>query len=187
MTHSKPSEITQILDAIGAGDPKAADRLLELVYRELRQIARARMAGERPDQTLQATALVHEAYLRLFGNENLRWESRAHFFNSAAQAMRRILIDRARRRSRLKRGGDRQRVDLDSEVADLEPSPEDLLALDAALTRLEGLDEEMSQVVKLRYFGGLSLEETALALNTSQRTVSRLWTGARAWLHVQLS
>lgn len=187
MSAREPSQVTRILDAIDAGEKGARDRLLPIVYQELRQIARARMRTERPDHTLQTTALVHEAYIRLLGREDLRWESRAHFFNTAARAMRRILIDRARRRLRRKRGGDRRRVELDSSVGSYEASPEELLALDQALERLEALDGDMTAVVRLRYFAGLSIEETALALDVSQRTVSRLWTGARAWLHAELS
>ena len=182
-----PSQVTQILEAIGAGDTEAKDRLLPVVYQELRRIARARMAGERADHTLQPTALVHEAYIRLLGTENPRWENRAHFYTAAAEAMRRILIERARRRARQKRGGDRRRVELNSSVGSYEPPSEELLALDEALTRLESLDSEMSHVVKLRYFAGLTIEETAHALQTSERTVSRLWCGARAWLHSELA
>jgi RNA polymerase sigma factor (TIGR02999 family) len=187
MGSPEPSQVTQILEAIGAGDPEAKDRLLPVVYQELRRIARARMAGERADHTLQPTALVHEAYLRLLGTESPHWENRAHFYTAAAEAMRRILIERARRRQRQKRGGDRQRVELDSSVGRYEPPSEELLALDEALTRLESLDSEMSHVVKLRYFAGLTIEETAHALQTSERTVSRLWSGARAWLHSELA
>ncbi len=187
MAAHKTSDVTQILEAIGAGNEAAKDRLLPLVYNELRRLARARMAGERVDQTLQPTALVHEAYIRLFGTESPRWKNRAHFFNAAAQAMRRILVDGARRRVRQKRGGDRRRVDLDSAVGSFESLPEDLLALDEALDGLESLDPQMSSVVQLRYFAGLTIEEIALALDTSQRTVSRLWNGARAWLHLELS
>lgn len=187
MGSTEPGQVTQILEAIGAGDAEAKDRLLPVVYQELRRIARARMAGERAEHTLQPTALVHEAYIRLLGTQNPRWESRAHFYTAAAEAMRRILIEWARRRARLKRGGDRRRVELDSSVGSYQPTSEELLALDEALTRLELLDCEMSQVVKLRYFAGLSIEETAHALQTSERTVSRLWSGARAWLYSELA
>ena len=187
MASPEPSQVTQILEAIGAGDAEAKDRLLPVVYQELRRIARARMAGERADHTLQPTALVHEAYIRLLGTENPHWENRAHFYTAAAEAMRRILIEWARRRARQKRGGDRRRVELDSSVGSYQPTSEELLALDEALTRLESLDAEMSHVVKLRYFAGLTIEETAHALQTSERTVSRLWTGARAWLHSELA
>ena len=187
MASSERSQVTQILEAIGAGDAEAKDRLLPVVYQELRRIARARMAGERADHTLQPTALVHEVYIRLLGTENPRWENRAHFYTAAAEAMRRILIEQARRRARQKRGGDLRRVELGSAVGSYEPPSEELLALDEALTRLELLDSEMSYVVKLRYFAGLTIEETAHALQTSERTVSRLWRGARAWLHSELA
>ena len=187
MLTPQPHEVTQILEAISAGDGRAKERLLPLVYEELRRMARARMAGEKPGQTLQPTALVHEAYLRLLGGENPRWENRAHFFTAAAEAMRRIMIERARRKAQLKRGGDRRRVKLNSSAASYEPKSEQLLALDEALRRLEALDTEMSQVVKLRYFAGLTVEETANALATSPRSVNRLWSAARAWLQRELS
>jgi RNA polymerase sigma factor (TIGR02999 family) len=186
MAPPEPSQVTQILEAIGAGDQEAKDRLLPVVYQELRRIARVRMAGERADHTLQPTALVHEAYLRLLGTDNPLWENRAHFYTAAAEAMRRILIERARRRARQKRGGDRRRVELDSSVGSYRPTSEELLALDQVLTRLESLDSKMSNVVKLRYFAGLTIAETALALQTPERTVSRLWSCARAWLYAEL-
>lgn len=186
MGSPEPGQVTQILEAIGAGDAAAEDLLLPVVYEELRRIARARMAGERAGHTLQPTALVHEAYLRLLGTGHPRWENRAHFYTAAAEAMRRILIERARRRARQKRGGDRRRVELDSSVGSWEPPSAELLALNEALTRLESLDPEMSRVVKLRYFAGLTIEEIARALRTSERTVSRRWSGARAWLYAEL-
>jgi RNA polymerase sigma factor (TIGR02999 family) len=187
MASPEPSEVTQILEAIGAGDAEAKDRLFPVVYQELRRIARARMAGERADHTLQPTALVHEAYIRLLGTEKPRWENRAHFYTAAAEAMRRILVEWARRRARQKRGGGRRRVELDSAVGSYQPTSAELLALDEALTRLESLDSEMSNAVKLRYFAGLTIEETAHALRSSERTVSRLWSGARAWLYSELA
>ncbi len=180
-------QITQILDAMGSGDSDAADRLLPLVYDELRGIARAFMAKEKPGQTLQPTALVHEAYIRLLGKDAPRWDNRAHFFTAAAEAMRRILIENARHKTALKRGGDQLRITL-GDVADGESARfEELLALDEALQRLEERDAAMAQVVKLRYFAGLTVEETAKALDTSPRSVNRHWTAARAWLRRELS
>ena len=186
MNDSPDPQITQILDAIGAGDDHAKDELIPLVYTELRKMAGAKMARERPGQTLQPTALVNEAFLRLFGKSNPTWENRGHFFGAAAEAMRRILIDRARKKSRLVRGGDRQRVDLESAAGRSEPPPLEVLAVDEALSRLEAIDERMAQVVKLRYYAGLTLEEIASALGTSLSTVNRLWTAARAWLQTEL-
>ena len=172
---------------MGAGDPEAEERLLPLVYEELRGMARAFMAKERPGQTLQPTALVHEAYIRLLGNGGASWDNRAHFFSAAAEAMRRILIDNARRRTALKRGGNQVQVTL-GDVSDGETAHnEDLLAVNEALDRLEERDAEMARVVKLRYFAGLTVEETATALATSPRSVNRHWTAARAWLRRELS
>jgi RNA polymerase sigma factor (TIGR02999 family) len=143
------------------------------------------MAKERPGQTLQATALVHEAYVRLVGRDDPEWDNRGHYFAAAAEAMRRILIERARKKARLKRGGQDQRVTFDEVLAG-EDRPEQLIALDEALDRLEGHDEMMAQVVKLKYFGGLSVKETASALGVSSRTVNRQWTAARAWLFQEM-
>lgn len=176
--------------APGSGETiggEAAADLLPLVYEELRKLARARMARERPGQTLQPTALVHEAYLRLSGDGDAPWASRAQFFAAAAEAMRRILIEKARRSRRRKRGGGRRRVTLDEGLLQAEPAPEEILALDQAIDRLEARDAAMARVVKLRYFAGLTVEETALALETSPRTVKRLWTAGRAWLHRELT
>lgn len=164
MTHPPPHDLTRMLEAISAGQDQAADRLLSVVYGELRALARARMAREKPGQTLQPTALVHEAYLRLFAGEHPRWENRAHFFGAAAEAMRRILIERARRHARLKRGGGREQAPLTEIAAEGTLGPEELLALDEALERLQAKDTEMARVVKLRYFAGLTVEETAEAL-----------------------
>ena len=186
MTAFSDQQITLILDAIGAGDESAKDELIPLVYQELRKMAAAKMARERPGQTLQPTALVHEAFLRLFGKESPSWENRGHFFGAAAEAMRRILIERARKKARLIHGGDRHRIDFDSATGRSEPPPLEVLAVDEALTRLEVIDERMAQVVKLRYFVGLTLEETAAALDTSLSTVNRLWNAARAWLQSEL-
>jgi RNA polymerase sigma factor (TIGR02999 family) len=181
------ADVTQILSAIEQGDPKAAESLLPLVYDELRKLAAAQLAQERPGQTLQATALVHEAYLRLVGPANRAgWEGRRHFFAAAAEAMRRILVENARRKKRLKRGGDRPRLDLElSEAAALEPR-EDVLAVDEALTRLAATDRRAADLVQLRYLAGLTLREAAQALGISPRTANRLWAYARAWLHREL-
>jgi RNA polymerase sigma factor (TIGR02999 family) len=160
---------------------------VELLYPELRRLARAFMARERPGATLQPTALVHEAYLRLLGSDSGGWQSRAHFMAAASLAMRRILVERARRRLRRKRGGGLERVTLDAEAVASAVRPEELLALDAALEQLRARDPEMERVVELRYFGGLSAAETALVLRSSERTVHRQWAAARAWLHRALA
>lgn len=183
-------QVTQILNVIEAGDPHAAEQLLPLVYDELRQLARARLAHEQPGLTLQPTALVHEAYLRLVGNTgDSSWENRGHFFAAAAEAMRRILIDQARRKHSLKRGGQAARIEFDSSVAP--PAPEngtafDLLALDEALRQFEEEDPVRAQLVKLKYFAGLSIEETAQAMGISSATAKRHWIYARAWLYGKL-
>jgi RNA polymerase sigma factor (TIGR02999 family) len=183
------SDITHILSAIDQGDAHAADQLLPLVYDELRRLAAQKMAQENPGHTLQATALVHEAYLRVVATGDQRWDSRRHFFAAAAEAMRRILIDQARRRNSDKRGGDRQRVPLD-DAAPLPIIPgepmEDLLALDDALKQLEAEDPVKAQLVKLRYFTGASLEDTAQLLNISVATAKRYWIYARSWLYGKL-
>ncbi len=177
------SEVTRILVAVEGGDARAADKLLPLVYEQLRAIARQRMAQERAGHTLQATALVHEAYLRLVGGQQVPWMNRAHFYLAAAEAMRRILIEHARKRDRLKRGGDRRRVPVS--VADLaaEQDSEEILAVDEAVRRLEETDAQAAKVVQLRFFAGLSVDETARALDLSPRTIAREWAYARAWLH----
>ena len=167
------------------GADGTAAELLPLLYDELRRMARGQMARESGPQTLTATALVHEAWLRLSGGDE--WRSRRHFFGAAAEAMRRILIERARRVGRRKHGGDRMRVTLVEGLVGEDPEAEEILALDEALSRLEALVPEMAEVVKLHQFAGLSLEETAAALGTSERTVSRRWTAARAWLKRELS
>jgi RNA polymerase sigma factor (TIGR02999 family) len=171
-----------------SGDPQAAEHLLPLVYDELRKLATAKLAQERPGQTLQATALVHDAYLRLVeGEKTPRWTSRGHFFAAAAEAMRRILIESARRKQRVRHGGNYQRIDLD-EAALITTDPADhLLPLDEALSRLEQVDPVAAQLVKLRYFAGLSMPEAAEALGLSLRTAERNWTYARTWLHRELS
>jgi RNA polymerase sigma factor (TIGR02999 family) len=177
-------DVTGLLQAVEAGEDGAQQKLLERVYDELRQMARARMARERHGHTLQPTALVHEAYLRLVGAAP-RWENRAHFFASAAEAMRRVLVDAARARAARKRGGDHLRVSLGDAAASADLTPEELLDLDRALERLAALDPQMARVVMLRYFTGLSVEETGAVLGVSTRTVQRLWTAARAWLQVE--
>ena len=178
------SDITRLLSAAAQGDPHAASQLLPLVYGELRQLAAQRLAQERPGQTLQATALVHEAYLRLVGKgEDGPWNGRGHFFAAAAEAMRRILVESARRKGRQKRGGGLARVDLDAaEQVAVPEVREDLLALDEALTRLAAADPQAAQLVQLRYFAGLPIPEAAKALGVSPRTADRLWAFARAWL-----
>jgi RNA polymerase sigma factor (TIGR02999 family) len=182
------TEVTRILSAIEQGDPQAAEKLLPLVYDELRKLAAEKMAQEKPGQTLQATALVHEAYLRLVDVEKAQhWDSRRHFFAAAAEAMRRILVERARRKRQTRRGGDWHRVPLDEEhLLDGVPS-DDLLALDEALGRLESLDAASAQLVKLRYFAGLTVAEAAEGLGISLRTAERNWTYARTWLHRELA
>jgi RNA polymerase sigma factor (TIGR02999 family) len=180
--------VTRVLEAVGRGEPRAADRLLPLVYDELRRLAAARLAHEAPGQTLQPTALVHEAYLRLVGPDPAYpWDGRAHFYAAAAEAMRRILIDRARDRKRLKRGGDapRRRLDLDGLVAE-DASPDDLIDLDEALGRLALIDARGAELVRLRLYAGLSLDEAAAALGVVRRTAERDWAFARAWLFRQL-
>jgi len=182
------SDVTQVLSRIESGDPSAAEQLLPLVYDELRKLAAAKLVHEKPGQTLQATALVHEAYLRLLGPAGVEqpWNSRGHFFAAAAEAMRRILVEQARRKHRARHGGGRQRVDLDSQLQLPGEADDELLALDEALQRLAAEEPEAAEVVKLRYFAGLTIEETALALCTSVRTVNRHWAYARAWLFHQL-
>jgi RNA polymerase sigma factor (TIGR02999 family) len=175
--------VTRLLNAAVAGDPQAAEQLLPLVYAELRQLAAARLAAEKAGQTLQATALVHEAYLRLVDREQPQdWDGRGHFFAAAAEAMRRILINRARDKARQKRGGDRQRVDLDRIVVADEASEEELLAVDDALQELARKNAPCAELVKLRFFTGLTLDEAAAALGISRRTANRYWSFARAWL-----
>ena len=181
------SDVTQILSRIDSGDASAAERLLPLVYDELRRLAAQKLAHEKPGQTLEPTALVHEAFLRLVGGDpNQPWNSRGHFFAAAAEAMRRILVEQARRKQRVRHGGGRARVDLDTWLLAQVDEDEDLVALDEALTRLATEEPEAAKVVSLRYFAGLTIEETALALDLSERTVNRHWAYARAWLFQQL-
>jgi RNA polymerase sigma factor (TIGR02999 family) len=181
------NEVTRILSAIEQGDPRAPERLLPLVYDELRKLAAQRLAREKPGQTLQATALVHEAYVRLVDADTVRrWDSRGHFFAAAAEAMRRILVNRARDKRRLKRAGARQRVDLDLAEVALDTPGEDLLALDEALERLGQEDPACAALVKLRFFAGLTQQESAQALGIARRTADRHWAYARAWLYHEL-
>jgi RNA polymerase sigma factor (TIGR02999 family) len=184
------SEVTRILSAVAQGDPQAASQLLPLVYDELRQLAAHRLAHQTPGQTLQPTALVHEAYLRLVGDAGSHdWDSRGHFFAAAAEAMRRILVENARRKGRRKHGGDRTRCHLDA-AAEPVAAPEvreDLLALDDALTNLAAADAQAAQLVQLRYFAGLSIPEAGQALGVSPRTADRLWAFARLWLLREIS
>jgi RNA polymerase sigma factor (TIGR02999 family) len=176
-----------MLDSIAQGDPKAAEELLPLVYEELRKLAAHKMAGEAPGQTLQPTALVHEAWLRLVGNEGAQFANRAHFFAAAAEAMRRILVERARRRSALKRGSGTGRVSLDElELPIAEADDERLLAVDEALEKLAALDPPKAELVKLRYFTGMTFEEAAAVLGIAVRTAKEWWAFARAWLAVEI-
>lgn len=182
------SEVTRILSTIEDGDRQAASQLLPLVYDELRRMAARKMAHEKPDQTLQPTALVHEAFLRLVGGEDRKnWDSRGHFFAAAAEAMRRILIDAARRRNAEKRGGKLQRCEFLEEDAVLNvEDTETMLALDEALTKLAAMDASLAKLVELRYFTGLTIEETANVLGVSPRTTKRNWAYARAWLRREM-
>ena len=200
------SEVTRILSAIEQGDPQAAEQLLPLVYEELRKLAAQRLAHEKPGQTLQATALVHEAYLRLIDEPrglsprssdspnhgdkprgSSEWSNRAHFFAAAAEAMRRILVESARRKNRLKHGREFQRVDLDSAIEISEARSSDLVALDEALTRLGEIEPAKAELVKLRYFGGLTMPEAASVLGVSLATAERYWTFAKSWLYAELA
>lgn len=175
--------VTRILEgAAGLSRAQVLEQLAPVVYDELRTLAAAQLRRERPDHSLQPTALVHEAYLRMRGDDRVLWEDRRHFFRAAARAMRRILIEHARRRGRQKRGGGRVRVSANALAAPTWDDPDHLLALDEALRRLEGQDPRSAEVVQLRYFGGLSVRETAEALGMSERTVKREWAFARAWL-----
>jgi RNA polymerase sigma factor (TIGR02999 family) len=179
------SEVTRILNSIG-DDREAAEELLPIVYNELRRLAAHRLAAELPGQTLQPTALVHEAYVRLVGSEDPRWENRGHFFAAAAEAMRRILVDRARSKRRARHGGGRQRVELDKVTLAVDAPAEELLALDEALSKLEREDPEKARLVKLRFFAGLTSQQAAEALGVSKATADRHWAFARAWLFQEI-
>ena len=182
------SDVTAILSAIEQGDPHAAGQLLPLVYDELRRLAAQRLAQEKPGPTLEATGLVHEAYIRLVGpDQGKRWDNRGHFFAAAAEAMRRILVENARRKKALRRGGGRHRQDLQPAEPEAPRLSDDILALDEALERLAAKDYAKAELVKLRYFAGLTMEQTAELLGISVATAHRWWNYARAWLHQELS
>lgn len=181
------TRVTQILQALGSDDPRASDELLPIVYDELRRLAKQKMAAERPGHTLGATGLVHEAYLRLVGADRGRaWENRRHFFAAAAESMRRILIESARKRGRLKRGGDHRQVELDGHEISVSIPVDQLLAVNEALDRLAAEDATAAEIVKLRFFAGFSVEEAAECLGLSRATAYRHWTWARAWLQCEL-
>src|SRR5437660_5523720 len=182
------SEVTRVLSAIEQGDPHAAQQLLPLVYEELRKLAAQKLAQEKPGQTLQATALVHEAYLRLVDTDKVsQWNSRGHFFAAAAEAMRRILVENARRKKRGKHGGGRERVEIDMASLPTRMGSDELLVLDTALEKLKEQDPVKAQLVTLRYFGGMTIEQASEVLNISRVTAHRYWTYARAWLHQQIT
>ena len=180
-------DVTRILIAIEQGDARAADELLPAVYQELRHLAAQKLSQEQPGQTLQATALVHEAYIRLVGVEARNWNSRGHFFAAAAEAMRRILVDNARRKQRLRHGGGHQRVALDDAHLAIEGPSDNLIAMDEALGRLAGEDPVKAELVKLRYFAGLTIEQAAKMLGISRATADRYWSYARAWLFHEIN
>ena len=184
---SAETPVTGMIQAATEGDAKAAAELLPLIYQELRRLARSRMAGLVVGQTLQPTALVHEAYVRLVGSGDPGWDGRGHFFAAAARAMRDILVDQARRKASLKRGGDRQRTDQDPADVPIASPSEDVLALDEALRRLEVDDPRKGQIVNLRFFAGLTIEETAAALGVSHETIKREWRYIRTWLYSELA
>jgi RNA polymerase sigma factor (TIGR02999 family) len=181
------SDVTRILNAIEQGDAGEADKLLPLVYEELRRLAAHKMSQEKPGHTLQATALVHEAYIRLVGSRDQDWSGRTHFFSAAAEAMRRILIDNARRKKSLKRGEKHQRVNLEEADLAIEGPAEDMIALDEALSELAATDKLKADLVKLRYFAGLTIEQAADALNLSLTTTKRHWRYTRAWLYNRMT
>ncbi len=181
------SDVTRILNSIESGDPHAAGELLPLVYDELRKLAAAKMAGELPGQTLQPTALVHEAWLRLTGNENIKWDGRAHFFGAAAEAMRRILIENARRKRALRHGGGQFRVELPEQDIAASATDDQLLAINEALEKFIVKDRQKAELVKLRFFVGLTIEEAAAILGISAPTAKRQWAYARAWLHAEIN
>lgn len=183
------SDVTHILAAIERGDVNAVDELFPLVYQELRQLAAQRLSKELPGQTLQATALVHEAYLRLVGAENQNWDGRGHFFAAAAEAMRRILVDNARRKKALKHGGGRKQIDFNEAVLsqDNDTSSDGLIALDEALKKLSSTDKALADLIKLRFFAGLTMEQTANILGIPCRTADRNWAYARAWLYKEIN
>lgn len=180
------ADITELLSRMAGGDRSASERLIPIVYEELKRLARSYMRRERPDHTLQTTALVHEAYMKLIGQRSIEWQSRSHFFGVAAQLMRRILTDHARRNLRLKRGGTNEAFPFDEALIFSPEYSEEIMKLDEALGRLEKLDARQSRIVELRYFGGLTVEETAESLRISPKTVKRDWAVAKAWLHAEV-
>ena len=181
------TDVTRILNAIEKGDSQATNELLPLIYEELRILAAQKLSHEQPGQTLQATALVHEAYIRLVREDDRNWDNRGHFFTAAAEAMRRILVDVARRKKSQKYGGDRQRLDLDNLRVSSNSQPDDLIGLDEALTKLTNQDPEAADLVKLHYFGGLTLEQAAKMKGISRRTAARYWKYARLWLYREMT
>lgn len=181
------SNVTRILNAIEQGDARAVDALLPVVYQELRRLAAQKLSCEPPGQTLQATALVHEAYIRLVGAEAQNWKSRSHFFAAAAEAMRRILIENARRKQSIKRGGGQQRVEIDDAQLAIEEPSTNIIALDEALTKLAAEEPVIAELVKLRYFAGLTIEQAAKVLGITSRTANRYWAYARAWLYREIA
>ena len=181
-----PTRVTQLLEEWRAGSEEALERLVEAVYPELKKIARSRLRRERPDHTLQTTALVNEAYLRVVDQRDANWQSRAHFFAICSKLMRRILVDHARKRRALKRGAGGYRITMDDGIGPQEPRGVDLLALDLALEALEEIDSVEARVVELRFFGGLTIDETAEVLGSSSATVERRWKAARAWLRIEM-
>ncbi len=187
MTRDSSAQLTRMLRDLGRGRSRPADELLPLVYEELRSLARARLAREKPGQTLQATVLVHEAYQRLVGGEDPGWNSRNHFFSAAAQAMRRILVEQARRKRSLKRGGGVERQELVGVEPAVQAPVEDVIAVDEAVRRLEARNQRQGQIVNLRYFAGLTLEETAGVLGVSVKTVEKEWRFIKAWLQTELA
>jgi RNA polymerase sigma factor (TIGR02999 family) len=186
MDEAPEQQVTRILEAVGTGDEKAAAELLPLVYDELRRLAAARMAHEAPGQTLQATALVHEAWLRLVGTNTTLWNSRGHFFGAAAEAMRRILLERARKKARIRHGGRLERVDLDHVTVATQDTDDVIIAVHDALEKLAAESPQKAEIVKLRYFGGMEHAEIAEVLGVSEPTVRRQWTYARSWLYAEL-
>jgi RNA polymerase sigma factor (TIGR02999 family) len=180
------SEVTVILDAIQKGDPKAAEELLPLVYEELRKLAASKLASQRPDQTLQPTALVHEAYLRLLGDGSHSWQDRRHFFAAAAEAMRHLLVNRARRKAAVRHGGGLRRVDLENVVVAAKTTDENVLLVSEALEKLAVHDAVAGELVKLRFFGGMTFPQAAEVLGLSERTAKRSWAYARAWLFKEI-
>ena len=180
------ADVTRILNAIEQGNAQAADKLLPLIYDELRILAAQKLSHEKPGQTLQATALVHEAYIRLVGEEDRNWDNRGHFFAAAAEAMRRILVDNARRKLSNKHGGHRQKINLSDAFLIVEDPKEDILAVSEALDKLANEDQKVAEVIKLRYFAGLTLDQIAIIMGIGRRTVDRYWALGRAWLYQEI-